>query len=913
MSQLSRRVFLAGATATTALASQNELFKSDEGVYTTENESTVCIGNGNLEIKIRQDNGGIKQIRDRKTGTELRDVESNTPASNWSLTFYSDEYDSVITNSFRAPSPTISQHGDDQRKRISIQWENPQLTSPTDSTFSDMFTATITTEVTLQSDDRLAYWNLTVENNSDYAIKAVGCPNITSIKPIDDNGNDSLIIPDRMGREFPNPTTLEYGTVHRYPGGFGTMQFTAYTSPTGGFYSDTRDPNGHTKELEWDPQPGSNKNRLGYNPRYFVPRSPGEDVTVPYPTTLGVLRGDWYDAADRYREWVLSEGPLEGSTPDIPEWILDKGVTYRIQSYTRFDQVQEDVEFDQIVDWTLDMRDRLDTSLMLMWWGWGKHGFPSAGDWYPPKDGFEAFERTISQLNEEGIETDLFINITGLLITSDYWQNNQSSAENWLIRGRDGSPRAAEGLGLEFYKVETTQDGWQQYIRETLDRLLVEGIRDIQLDGFPWQWVPACFDDDHSHPPGRGGSWYPQQARSDLIKIRNQLTNHHPDFSVGGEGISEFYLPEMNVHNTRDIQATVFDPAVDGGDSRVIPLLQFALGDYYFPRGVLNTPPSTASDQREMLRYWIGRSLVLGMLLMFHFPAPLSGQTTDDRMLDYIGRIGRARETYANRFIARGTLLREPSIDSESTSLRGEEWTVTTDKVLTSAWEASSEEIGIVLTNVSTDETGTAVLIDLESLPFDIPSSQRIIHTVTNGEYYIVSGDNETISSFTVELSPEDVQVVVIEEKTEDRQRALDSIVQAQEVAETSDERAMVDTAKRAFESGDIDTAVEEATKVIQNQTENSPATETRTETRQSTTTGSNQPTSTSDDSPSTTIPDYSTMDSQTRINRSNPSRDTQSDSGGGAPGFTILAGVAGLAGGIVRRFLRGDNENSDE
>ena len=58
---------------------------------------------------------------------------------------------------------------------------------------------------------------------------------------------------------------------------------------------------------------------------------------LEYEVLLGSFTGDWYDAADLYRDWTLRQKwatPL-GKRGDIPKWLLDSPVyvTIRPQSY----------------------------------------------------------------------------------------------------------------------------------------------------------------------------------------------------------------------------------------------------------------------------------------------------------------------------------------------------------------------------------------------------------------------------------------------------------------------------------------------------------------------------------------------------------------------------------------------------
>lgn len=886
-------------------------------VSINETESLIHLQNEHLKLSIRRDNGGIHQLLDRRTGVELRETSQPWVASMWGLQINQTDSPKLFTNSFRARLSSVSIHEANQERRLKIRWEEPSLISVEEGDTGRQLDATIHVEVSLGTGDKHAEWELEIQNRSDLAINVASCPEITNISPIDDSGEDAVVLPRRMGRRFPNPTDLDYTLNIRYPSGFGCMQFTAYTGPNGGFYADAPDPMAYAKELVWRPNQDPDTSRLVFSADHYAPQLPGGDVQIPYPIRFGVHRGTWYDAAKRYRDWATNQGPLENSEPDPPDWLLDKGVSYMVKSYTRFDRPQEDVEFEQVLDWTLGMRDELDASVQLDWRGWAKHGFPAGGDWLPPKEGVSAFEQTIQELRDAAIETVVFINITNILTTSDYWRENQSAASEWLIRDQSGDPETYTGAqGNTFYKVETTQEGWQRYLREIFTEIIESGAKEIHLDGFPWIFVPDCFEADHSHPSGRGGAWYQKRAKTDLREIKSMGRGEVSDFVLSGEGIADFYLPEMQVHNIRDIEAEMHDPNVNQGEAEVIPLLRAALGDYYITRGELNMPPGTVFDQREMLRFWIGRSLTTGMLLRFQFPAPLDSPNLDKVILAYIGRVARARETYANRFLARGRLLPEPVFDSESVTLeaRGGKWSTTTSEVQASAWEADSGAIGVIFTNVSKHSSERTFTIDIEAQPFQGFPGQRLVYKVKNGEYAVIP-QSESDTVLDISLKQGDILLLVVDENTESRRNSLEAIVEAQSAVDTEECQEKLEAAKRAFEADSLELAQQRAEEVTH--TSQTPASS-GTETSQSTTSNGPRPTTTTPNSPrpTTTTPN-SPRPATTTPNSTGTANETTTPQQGKTsnakgPGFGLLSGVVGTVGGIYY-WLRRSGQNSSK
>ncbi len=118
-----------------------------------------------------------------------------------------------------------------------------------------------------------------------------------------------------------------------YPGAAG-WQFVDYYADGDGFYLGAHDDRGHQKRYRHDPE----GDRLTLRYTHLAPdmgRS-GQAYTMPYPCVFGPHPGDWYDAVQIYREFLLPTPwfPKKTLAEDerLPKWFKESPLCVRIFS-----------------------------------------------------------------------------------------------------------------------------------------------------------------------------------------------------------------------------------------------------------------------------------------------------------------------------------------------------------------------------------------------------------------------------------------------------------------------------------------------------------------------------------------------------------------------------------------------------
>lgn len=894
--RVSRRALLQATTAAAALRglSRPTSAAPADGVYVDENESTVAIGNDSIEVTFRTDDGGIEQIYSHERDVALRDPDAAVDALTWQLVL--DYVSESWTSSARAGRPSITTEIDGETASVSLTWSNPDMPG----VLLDRFDGDVTVDVTLRAADRLARWSMSVTNRTDLAVSKATCPVVTAIQPPVDDGSDAIVFPTAMGRRVEDPTALEIPAEafpqELYPMEFMNMQFTAYTGGGTVFYIQAEDATGHQKSLEWLPETADD-DRLRVQFSHHAPLREGSDLTVPYEVAVGWFEGDWYDAADRYRSWVDEHGWLPDEPPGLPDWTLNLGAAQEVWSYPLSDFEAYDWDLlPQTYEETVDLaRSYMDVmglqthqAVWLYWWD------PEAD---PPvaAEGDDALRAALGTFEENEIavahhESPMFASDSNA-----FWRDHREDLLEWAFRTRDGEPRTSvvdpeESIlsdPVTLYTMDFAAAGWQRQLRRRYSELAALGMREINLDGFPAYWQP-CFSERHDHPPGRG-AWFPRTSREELRQMKRKLREERSDAILSGEGIADFYLPYMDLHRTKDAVAEGFYRPDRFGQSTgdIIPLFTYTFGDHVVTRarGLSAGKRSDLSPPEENFeRLAIGRTVEWGAIPEFlaqYGDAPSEAHGT------YGGRIARARETYANRFMSRGEMLRKQVYDEPTgpisdtvTDRYGEtrEIELTGSAIKASAWRSPRGEVGLVFTNVSPDEGPHRIELDVESQPFELPPEPRLVYAVTNGEYELVASADDAPGTITLELAQMDVSVLVFARAAVDRTIALEAIVDAQAAGNRSGSDELGEPlweAKRAFEADDTAGTLEKTRALL---------------------------------GPEETESSSSTSPTETGRTASATSTTVET------PGFTTLSGIIGALGGIgVRWLVTADADEEDE
>ncbi len=587
--------------------------------------------------------------------------------------------------------------------------------------------------------------------------EALTYPILEAPKVLSQDGTcDRLVFPGHSGWLISSPQAVE-ALEARYPDGYAgaSLQFMAYfTDAIGGFYVATHDPYSTAKHFRFSADEASVDHEA-----FDIRR--GADLDLDYPVVLAPLsRGDWYEAADRYRDWVLVNAPWvtghQGNATDPSRdgarWLFDE-VGFSIWcTPARPDWSQFYQHYAEVAGTPLHI---------VPAWDWPATLPPSRGD-------VGVFPATFHPANVQAWEghrvtpylNDLFVSARAPEFEKR-WEPNllfPYVAFNWVpfaepttgwVDGEHPGPDPITTTNQDFFLCPTTEV--QKELHAWRDSVLVSeyGMDGVFYDissGNTWPWS-RCLRADHGHPPGRGREIVQAYETLNALSKQAVLASTGRYLVQGTEVIQEpvmgsvdFYVSRACAGPMGSLETEVFGPETQpGGGRELIPLFQAV---YHDVGPVHEDGWITLSEESGDLFYFIAAriALVWGGILSLQYstepPEAFSGMDlgtpTETILWDaarvtwdtfpvsspgkeaFVKELAIARTTFGQPYLAYGKMLQPPTVESAAIELDfhqtfygwGSEgwsndgsWMV--PSVMTSAWRGPAGEIGIVLLNLA--------------------------------------------------------------------------------------------------------------------------------------------------------------------------------------------------------------------
>jgi len=470
--------------------------------------------------------------------------------------------------------------------------------------------------------------------------------------------------------EGPEMTEAGVGqVVLRYPGAL-SLQMCALTNDQAGLYFAAHDSGQNVKELAVKPWESWGEFPV-LSMSHFPGEIPGKDVATDYDCIVGVFHGDWHDAADIYKAWATKQWWCEKTLwdRDIADWMRTGiGGVFQMSNY-HLPKLELNHPMAQIAEVVNDLSEDAGVPLLGLVFNWeGGGGWTGPMGFFPPREGEDTFRAAMTRLREAG-------NYGFVYITGGVWYIKNTydpPYDSWSQFNAEGQANAVRDANGEV-TIESWYPGWASayicpqtdYLRELTASILLQcldlGATVVQIDNFPIGGNQPCYDASHGHPLGFG-AWRSEAWGRILADVRRQAKARDPQCAITVEGITENFIPWLDMYDHRAGNMEYFGHYSRGlpMGGETIPLFNYVyneyIGSYYAAYPECNRP--------EVL-YWtrgLGKALCQGVVPTGgrYFPEPADHNPVT---IGFYKKIARATAQECWPYLMFGEMLKPPEID----------------------------------------------------------------------------------------------------------------------------------------------------------------------------------------------------------------------------------------------------------
>ncbi|MDB6094512.1 MAG: hypothetical protein JWM32_2074 [Verrucomicrobia bacterium] len=680
----------------------------------------LVVVNAGYRLQINSEKGTIESLRATYGASRELLIPEHGGLPLFKIEFLSGDLKFTTIDSSEAKTIRVTQNTQDDGETMVLNYE-------------DIGNQAVGARVTIRCprDEALTYWSLEVDNRTTMWIGHVQFPVVEV--PFDrnptDEGSSSYILSSLYDGVLVGPVEpkmvagswrrTRYDTPatwrnNNYPRDC-TTQLMAYYNAEGGLYVACADPAGLPKLLA--PMVENNGVVMGLG-HFPGTRGPGK-TKLSYEIVLGTFRGDWYAAAEIYRNWAEKQpfcARKLAQRPEVPKWLQQSlvGTTLPMRGQTDDDPAvalnPEYTPATNALPYLEKLAQAFDSPLMPTLFNWERAGPWVQPEAYPPVGGEASLREFMTKAKAKGWHPALYGN--GL-----NWVTAQHNT------GYDGMAyfRSHGGEGAVVHKWNgdlSVADNWRKYYTicvstEAGRKMVVEMTRGMAELGpaIVQQFdqgvgAVACYATDHGHPPVPG-PWMSEDFASLLKEDKAAARAANPAVVTSCEGAPpEIYLQDFELWDSR----------IGGGGRLSVPLYSFLYHEYL--NGHAGSYLNSVND--EALRMASGRALVNGYIQ--NFTLRDKGQIEyewDDYwkravpdqpgILDWAKRAIQFRSGIARDYLVFGKMLRPWRVAgvTERDYGYGRE-----PLVQSATWKAPDGRIGVVLANIG--DVGQNPRVELE-------------------------------------------------------------------------------------------------------------------------------------------------------------------------------------------------------
>lgn len=717
----SRRQFLSGAFSTAAAVLAGDAVRAP-AQYSHVSASAETFG------QILIINSGYRFVLDSKSGSlasfrstfgidrELL-IPNHVQLPLVQLELMDDHRSFTTVTSLQAEKVKVEQSADEKEQIVSIAFR-AMGGLPLD----------VLATIRCPRDETLTYWTLELDNRTDLWIAHVQFPVIRV--PFDDavNGLNSYILSSFADGVLAGPVepsmaadswggrdrnTPEIWRYNNYPGQWASTQLMAYYNDAGGLYVACDDNTGLPKFI--DPLMEDDGVTLGLG-HYPGTRGPSK-TKLGYNVVLGTFHGDWYAAAEIYREWA-SKQPFcavkLAERSDCPQWIAESpiGIAFPMRGQSDWDgPAKVNPEYTPATNalpYLEKLASRLESPLMPIVFNW-EHG----GPWVQP-DAFPALggNASMTEFMEKAKAKGWHPIIYGDGLCWVTWQKNTDYDGMPYFNAHDGKAAVAQKWdGTLLQDVWAWRKNYVACVGTPGGCQMVQGMTRGMAEFGPaviqqFDQGPgprACYSSDHAHPPVPG-PWMTAAFNGLLSSDAKAARAVTSAVAMSCEGAPpETYLQHFQIWDAR---------------TRNCPLYAFLYHEYAnghdgFYTNRINDAALRLSVARALVTgYMMNFTLRNGGLIEYDWDQPWTSAIPDqDALTDWIKRSNHLRSGIAKPYLIFGKMLRPWKVKgvTELDFGWGKE-----PLVQSARWQAPDGRIGVILAN--SGDLGESPQVELEGI-----------------------------------------------------------------------------------------------------------------------------------------------------------------------------------------------------
>ncbi len=652
---------------------------SSSAAYVTQDGDTVAIGNDRIELGFSlAENGALVSLVDKRSGYEFfRDASATGPLHRVALR---DPETHEVEWLESSQAARIAWHGaeDDTGAALTLVTAG----------FPGREVEVVVT-VRVEAGSPLSLWRMEMRKLDRETVYQLTCPILSGVVRVGDPAPGEAIVFPVQGEGYlyrdpfpvrdrlplcagagPESPDVGVGQLHGlYPGNIA-LQMAACYNDHAGLYLATHDAGQNVKSFAVAPLAG-NDVVPAFAVSHFPSEIAGEDVRIEYDTVVGVFQGDWYDAADIYKAWATQQWWCEKKLwdRDIPTWMRTGFGVFQLSNY-HIPELKLNHAMSKIAEEVNALSAETGAPLLALIFNWeGGGGWTGPVGFFPPREGEETFREAMRQLRAAGNRG--FVYITGgcwylklpYYPPFDSWAEFEAEARPYAIKGIDGEvPVGRWYPGWEATRLCPECDYTRDLTASILLKCLDLGCTVVQIDNFPCGGSEACYDPSHGHPPGHGRWWSEAWGRL-LAHVRREARAQDPDCAMCTEGVSENFIPYLDLFDHRAANMEYFGHYARGMPmgGETIPLFNYVYGEY------LGAYCAAMPEcNRPEVLYWtrcLGKALAQGVVPTGgrYFPEPPG---VNPVTIGFYRKVVRAAAEECWPYLMFGEMLRPPEIET---------------------------------------------------------------------------------------------------------------------------------------------------------------------------------------------------------------------------------------------------------